>query len=84
MILILSPSFPILLAKERSPNQLALFLQGKVEVKRRAKAMVSKMDELVFDGCTNTGACEEECPKNISIANIARLNREYLKARLAE
>ena len=65
-------------------SQLALLPQGKVEAARRAKAMISKMDELGFGGCTNTGACEVECPKNVSIANIARLNREYLKARLSE
>lgn len=65
-------------------SQLALLPQGRVEAARRAKSMVSKMDELGFGGCTNTGACEVECPKNISIANIARLNREYLVARLSE
>lgn len=65
-------------------SQLALLPQGRVEAARRAKAMVAKMDELGFGGCTNTGACEVECPKNISITNIARLNREYLKARLSE
>ncbi len=59
-------------------------VRGRVEAARRAKAMVAKMDELGFGGCTNTGACEVECPKNISITNIARLNREYLKARLSE
>ncbi len=65
-------------------SQLALLPQGKVEAARRAKAMVAKMDELGFGGCTNTGACEVECPKGVSIANIARLNREYLVARLKD
>ncbi|WP_163710603.1 succinate dehydrogenase/fumarate reductase iron-sulfur subunit [Mangrovibacterium lignilyticum] len=65
-------------------SQLALLPQGRVEAKRRAKAMVSKMDELGFGGCTNTGACEVECPKSISITNIARLNRQYLASRLSE
>jgi len=65
-------------------SQLALLPQGRVEAKRRAKAMVSKMDELGFGGCTNTGACEVECPKNISITNIARLNRQYLISRFSE
>ncbi|WP_372774844.1 succinate dehydrogenase/fumarate reductase iron-sulfur subunit, partial [Mangrovibacterium sp.] len=65
-------------------SQLALLPQGRVEAKRRAKAMVAKMDELGFGGCTNTGACEVECPKNISITNIARLNRQYLASRLSE
>jgi len=65
-------------------SQLALLPQGKIEAKRRAMAMIEKMDELGFGGCTNTGACEVECPKNVSIANIARLNREYLKSRFSE
>jgi succinate dehydrogenase / fumarate reductase iron-sulfur subunit len=65
-------------------SQLALLPQGRVEAKRRAKAMVAKMDELGFGNCTNTGACEVECPKNISITNIARLNREFLKAKFAD
>ncbi len=62
-------------------SQLALLPQGQVEAKKRAKAMVQRMDELGFGNCTNTGACEIECPKNISISNIARLNREFLKAK---
>lgn len=65
-------------------SQLALLPQGKIEAKRRAKSMISKMDELGFGGCTNTGACEVECPKSISIAHISRLNREYLMSRLSE
>lgn len=65
-------------------SSLALLPQGKVEGARRAKSMVAKMDELGFGGCTNTGACEAECPKGISISHIARLNREFLCAKLAE
>ncbi len=65
-------------------SQFALLPQGKVEAARRAKAMVAKMDELGFGNCTNTGACEAECPKGVSIANIARLNREYLCAKLKD
>lgn len=65
-------------------SQLALLPQGRVEVVRRAKAMVARMDELGFGNCTNTGACEVECPKGISIANIARLNREYLSAKIKD
>jgi len=65
-------------------SQLALLPQGKVEAKRRALNMVAKMDELGFGSCTNTGACEAECPKGISIENIARLNREYLSASFSE
>ncbi|MCE4566747.1 succinate dehydrogenase/fumarate reductase iron-sulfur subunit [Maribellus sp. CM-23] len=64
-------------------SHLAKLPQGKVEADTRAMSMVAKMDELGFGGCTNTRACEAECPKSISIMNIARLNREYLKARLS-
>ena len=65
-------------------SQLALLPQGRVEAARRAKAMVAKMDELGFGNCTNTRACEMECPKNISVSNIARLNREYICAKLKD
>jgi len=65
-------------------SHLAKLPQGRVEAKKRARNMVAKMDELGFGGCTNTGACEAECPKSISILNIARLNREYLVARFSE
>lgn len=61
-------------------SHLAKLPQGKPEAIKRAKNMVAKMDELGFGSCTNTGACEIECPKNISLAHIARLNREFLKA----
>lgn len=61
-------------------SHLALLPQGQVEAKRRVKAMVAKMDELGFGNCTNTGACEAECPKEIKITNIARMNREFYKA----
>ena len=65
-------------------SQFALLPQGRVEAARRAKAMLVKMDELGFGNCTNTGACEAECPKNVSISNIARLNREFIKAKLKD
>ncbi len=65
-------------------SQLALLPQGKAERAKRAKAMVAKMDELGFGNCTNTGACEQECTKNISISHIARLNREFLKAKFKD
>ena len=65
-------------------SQLALLPQGKVERAIRAKAMVSKMDELGFGNCTNTGACEAECPKAVSISNIARMNREFICAKLQD
>jgi succinate dehydrogenase / fumarate reductase, iron-sulfur subunit len=63
-------------------SQYALLPQGQPERKERVLKMVAKMDELGFGNCTNTGACEAECPKGISITNIARLNREYLKSSL--
>ena len=60
-------------------SQFALLPQGRVEAARRAKAMVAKMDELGFGNCTNTRACEAVCPKCETIANIARLNREFIR-----
>lgn len=65
-------------------SQLALLPQGRVEAARRARAMVAKMDELGFGNCTNTGACAAECPKSVSLSNIARLNREFIKAKLQD
>ena len=65
-------------------SQFALLPQGRVEAKKRVKAMIAKMDELGFGNCTNTRACEAVCPKNESVANIARLNREFIKAKLAD
>jgi succinate dehydrogenase / fumarate reductase iron-sulfur subunit len=64
-------------------SQLALLPQGQVERKDRVLNMIDKMDEEGFGNCSNTGACEVECPKEISLDNIARMNREYLKASLA-
>jgi succinate dehydrogenase / fumarate reductase iron-sulfur subunit len=63
-------------------SHLALLPQGKPEAARRAAAMVREMDRLGFGNCSNERECEAECPKEISITNIARLNREYLKARI--
>jgi succinate dehydrogenase / fumarate reductase iron-sulfur subunit len=63
-------------------SQLALLPQGKIEKRDRVLNMVKQMDEEGFGNCTNTGACEAECPKSISLENIARMNREYLKASL--
>ena len=59
-------------------SQYALLPQGKVERGSRALNMLKQMDSEGFGGCTNTGACEAQCPKDISISNIARLNREYI------
>jgi succinate dehydrogenase / fumarate reductase iron-sulfur subunit len=64
-------------------SQLALLPQGQVERKTRAEKMVAQMDAEGFGACTNTGACEAECPKAISISNIARMNREYFSAVLS-
>jgi succinate dehydrogenase / fumarate reductase iron-sulfur subunit len=61
-------------------SQLALLPQGRPERKERAERMVAQMDAEGFGACTNTGACEAECPKAISLTNIARMNREYFSA----
>ena len=63
-------------------SQYALLPQGKVEATDRVLNMVKLMDEEGFGNCTYTGACEVECPKGISLENIARMNREYLSASL--
>lgn len=63
-------------------SQYALLPQGQVEATQRVLNMVEQMDSEGFGNCTNTGACEIECPKGISLENIARMNREFLKASL--
>lgn len=63
-------------------SQYSLLPQGKPEKYQRVQAMVKAMDELGFGNCTNTYACEAECPKQISITNIARMNRDYTMARV--
>ncbi len=63
-------------------SQYALLPQGKIEASDRVMNMVKQMDEEGFGNCTNTGACEVECPKGISLENIARMNREYLFSNL--
>lgn len=65
-------------------SQFSLLPQGRIEASRRVKAMIDKMDELGFGNCTNTRACEMECPKKISISNIARMNREFIWAHLKD
>jgi|TARA_B100000530_G_scaffold214790_1_gene137788 succinate dehydrogenase / fumarate reductase iron-sulfur subunit len=65
-------------------SQFSLLPQGEVEAKDRVLNMVKQMDEEGFGNCTNTGACEVECPKGISLENIARMNREYLKASIKD
>jgi succinate dehydrogenase / fumarate reductase iron-sulfur subunit len=64
-------------------SHLALLPQGEPERKQRVVSMVAQMDKEGFGSCTNTYACEAECPKEISVLNIARLNREYLNANLS-
>ncbi|HEX9649266.1 MAG TPA: succinate dehydrogenase/fumarate reductase iron-sulfur subunit [Cyclobacteriaceae bacterium] len=64
-------------------SQLALLPQGKPEKRTRVEKMVAQMDLEGFGNCTNTGACSAECPKEISQENIARLNREYLSAKVS-
>ena len=63
-------------------SQYALLPQGQVEATERVQNMVAQMDLEGFGNCTNTGACEVECPKGISLENIARMNRELIKASL--
>lgn len=65
-------------------SQLSLLPQGKVERIQRVKSMVAAMDAEGFGNCTNTGSCEVECPKEISLENIARMNREFLTANLKD
>jgi succinate dehydrogenase / fumarate reductase iron-sulfur subunit len=63
-------------------SQLSLLPQGQVERESRALNMVNQMDLEGFGSCTNTGACEAQCPKGISVKNIARMNREFLMANI--
>ena len=63
-------------------SQLALLPQGHAERKERVERMVAQMDAEGFGACSNTYACEAECPKRISVDHIARLNREYLRAKV--
>ncbi len=63
-------------------SQFAHLPQGRVEANRRAQNMVAEMDALGFGNCSNTYACEQECPKEISVSNIAKMNREFLAAKI--
>ncbi len=65
-------------------SQFALLPQGKVEATERVLNMIGQMDDEGFGNCTNTGACEVECPKGITLESIARMNREYLSASLSK
>jgi succinate dehydrogenase / fumarate reductase iron-sulfur subunit len=64
-------------------SQFALLPQGQAERQERVLNMVAQMDAEGFGSCTNTGACEAECPKGISLSNIARMNRDYIGAQLS-
>lgn len=61
-------------------SQYALLPQGRPEARERVRDMIAEMDKEGFGSCSNTGACEAQCPKQIKLFNIARLNREYIKA----
>ena len=74
------PNASAMLFVSAKVSHLALLPQGRPEAARRALAMVRRMDDLCFGNCSNERECEAECPKEISIVNIARLNREYIKA----
>jgi succinate dehydrogenase / fumarate reductase iron-sulfur subunit len=64
-------------------SQMALLPQGRPERSQRVQAMVAQMDEEGFGGCSNTYECEAACPAGISVSNIARMNREYIRATLS-
>jgi succinate dehydrogenase / fumarate reductase iron-sulfur subunit len=74
------PNSAAMLFVSAKVSQYALLPQGQVEADRRVKNMVNQMDDEGFGNCSNIGACEAECPKGISLENIARMNREYLRA----
>lgn len=78
------PNAAAMLFASAKVSQLCLLPQGQVEAKQRALSMVAQMDKEGFGNCTNAKECEAACPKGISIRNIARLNKEYLKAVLFE
>lgn len=77
------PNASAMLFVSAKVSQLALLPQGEVEAKERVQNMVNQMDLEGFGNCSNVGACSEECPKEISLENIARMNREYLSASVA-
>ncbi len=74
------PNASAMLFTSAKVSQFALLPQGEVEASERVENMVRQMDLEGFGNCTNTGACEIECPKGISLENIARMNREYMGA----
>jgi succinate dehydrogenase / fumarate reductase iron-sulfur subunit len=78
------PNASAMLFTSAKVSHLALLPQGQPERRRRVLAMVNMMDEAGFGGCTNFGECEQACPKEISVENIARMNREWLRATLGD
>ena len=74
------PNAAAMLFVSAKVSHLALLPQGQVEAAKRVQAMVAQMDDEGFGACSNAYACEAECPKEISVTNIARMNREYLLA----
>ena len=77
------PNASAMLFTSAKISQMALLPQGQVEASDRAAQMVKTMDEMGFGNCTNHFSCMESCPKDIDVSNIARMNREYLKAKAA-
>ncbi len=76
------PNSSLMLFVAAKVSQLALLPQGQHERKERVESMLAVMDENQFGSCTNTYACEAECPKEISVTHIARLNREFIRAKI--
>jgi len=76
------PNASAMLFTSAKVSHLAHLPQGQVERRRRVSAMIDQMDEEGFGMCSNTYACEAECPKEISVLNISKMNREYLNANL--
>jgi succinate dehydrogenase / fumarate reductase iron-sulfur subunit len=77
------PNASAMLFVSAKVSQLSLLPQGQVEASERVMNMVNQMDIEGFGNCSNVGACSEECPKEISLENIARMNRDYLKASIS-
>ena len=75
------PNASAMLFTSAKISQMALLPQGKVEASKRAAKMVEAMDELGFGNCSNHAECEAQCPKDINLSNIARMNREFFKAK---
>jgi succinate dehydrogenase / fumarate reductase, iron-sulfur subunit len=77
------PNSSLMLFVAAKVSQLALLPQGQAERKERVESMLAVMNEEQFGSCTNTYACEAECPKEISVTHIARLNREFIRAKIS-